>query len=157
MMILTGASYTINNAMWFRGKFTGPELQATIKRLDEYIESEDAKKTGKVITAIHTIYLENRSSDIELFVIIDGVIPSCKEFSYIQTLSLSDCIMTKYNGSLHLLPDVYRELCHKAREIGLTAKQPFYNVSNGEIIGSWINYEIEVDIYATLEYKCSRK
>jgi len=71
-------------------------------KLDSYIKYNGAKKTDDVITAILVMNLDDRTSDIEIFVAIDKAIPSTKEFTYMPACELSNCIKIKYSDSFHL-------------------------------------------------------
>jgi len=143
-------NYVIKNLLRFRGRVTEVELQIVMNRLDKHIISKGAKRTGKLVTAIHVLYLQDRVSDIELFVAVDKEIASTKEFTFMPALQLESCLMVKYSGSTHLLPSIYTKLYYKAEELNLRILHPFYNVSNGGMNGLWFNTDVETDIYVQL-------
>ena len=150
MQIYKNVNYTATNVIRFRQNITEAELQTIMQKLDAYIEHEGAKKTGDVVTAIHVMNLNDRTSDIEIFVAINKAIHPTKEFTHIPRFNLTNCIMIKYKNSLHLVPDVYTKLYYKAKEMGLEINQPFYNVSDGQMIGLWSNSRVEMDVYVQL-------
>ena len=151
MEIHVNANYTANNVIRFRGIVTNPEIKAIMERLDDYINSNGARQTGELITTTRIIYLESRTSDIEIFVPIDRVIPSTSEFEYRPLFSLNDCIMTRHKGNPRLMPVTYTKLYHKVTDMGLEVVQPFYNVFKGEVCDLWDMDELEADVYVVKE------
>jgi len=150
MKIYKNANYTTNNVVRFRGNVAERDLQTVMEKLEDYIESEGAKLTGDIITAIHVLYLNARVTDIEIFVAVDKAIPSIKEFTYIHNMELVNCLKVEHRGSPYLIPGIYTDLHYKAEEMGFEVTQPFYNVSKDKIYGIWVNEcnWVEVDIYA---------
>lgn len=147
MQIHKNVSYTATHVIRFRQRLTKPQLQTLMQKLDAYIEQQNAKKTDDVITAIHTMYLDDGTSDIEMFVAINKAIPSTKSFTYMPKFELTNCIMFSYKGYSHLVPEAYTKLYHIAKGMGLEINPPFYNVSDGQMIGLWENGEVEMDVY----------
>ena len=147
MEIFRDATYAANNVMRFRGIVANSELGSVIEGLTNYIESNGARKLGKLITATHVLYLETKISDIEIFVPIDRAIPSTQDFTYIPTFELANCVMTKHKGHPHLLPVTYAELYRATEGIGIKVEPPFYNVFNEGANGIWGLDEFEAEVY----------
>ena len=151
MTTCKNASYTAANVISFRGEVTVPELHAVIKRLDDYIELEGAKKTGEIVTAVHVLYLETSVSDIEIFVAIDKAIPSTETFIFAPSLELTNCLTVKHQKPPYLVPGIYTDIYRKAQEMNLEIEPLFYNVSKGEMSGIWANGAVETDVYVAVK------
>jgi len=130
--------------MRFRGTLSNSGWSRAIEVLNDYIHSQGASKTGDIVTAIHVLHLDTKTFEAELFVPIDRIIPSTKDFIYMPVLKLANCISTKHMGNSHLIPKIYTELYHKAKSMGLEVKQPFYNVFRDEIDGIWGSEEVDI-------------
>ena len=147
MEVFKGVAYSVNNVMKFRGTVPNSELRAVVDRLSDHVELNGAIKMGDVIMATHVLYLEDKISDTEIFMPIDKAIPSTKEFTYMQTFNLTDCLMAKHRDHPYLLPVTYTNLYREAKIAGLEVEPPFYNVFEGAVDGTWDVNDCSVSVY----------
>jgi len=150
MEAISNASYKIHNVVKCRQEVTYYELKLVLDKLEAYISNCGAKKVANIITVTHVLYLDTKVFDVEVFVPIDKAIPSTNEFIYMPKFSLENCVMTNYNGHPHLLPVLYSDLYHKAKDMGLEIEPLFYNVLKGDS-SLWRIYDFEADVYTAIK------
>ncbi len=143
--------YAIYNVLRFRGKLSKKQFSQVLNCLDSYLKLFGADATGGAITAIHTMYLDTRRADIEIFVPINMTVPSDNRFTYMPKLIIRDCMLIKFSGSSHLIPKAYTDFYYEAKKMGYNIKLPFYNVFCKDAVNPWILQDIDMVIYASVE------
>ena len=155
MDITRNTNYLKNNLVRFRGRVETSELRNVLNELNRHVESEGAKRIGSIITAVHSLHLETKVSDIEIFLPIDKKIPSTDEHKYMDKFELHNCITAHFKGGSCFLPNLYTEIYHRAKNMKLELEMPFYNVflkDPNEIFGTTL---VHLDIYVTVKNKAS--
>lgn len=149
MKVLRDATYTINNVIKFRGLLAISKMREMVEKMSEYIEANEAIKSGELITTTHVLYLEARISDMEIIMPINKAIPSTTDFIFMPVFTLNNCVTTKHSGHPKLLPVTYTKLYHKAKGMGLELEPPFYNVFNEDMNGILDLDTCEANIYVS--------
>jgi len=151
MEVYKDMSFTATNVVRFMGTVPNSELGDVIERMTSHIESNGARRLGKLITITHVLYLETKVSDMEIFMPIDRVIPTTQDFTFMPKFELVNCMMTKHKGHPCLLPVTYTKLYRAIENFGLKAEPPFYNVFDEWENGIWDLDECEVEVYVAVK------
>ena len=123
------------------------DMTKIIKCLDSHITKHGAIRQKVSIVAIHTLYPEHKSMDIEVLVTINKAIPSNRDFVHRPNFKLKKCLLTKYRGDFKLLPELIIEIYNQAMSMGLKVRHPFYVVTKQcptSVLSLWVQ---EIDVY----------
>jgi len=156
MDIIRNTSYQKYKLVRFRGEIGVSELGDALNELTDYVRTEGAKRVGSSMTAIHLLHLETKKVDIEIFLPLDKKILSKGDYEYLDRLELYNCITTHFKGGSYFLPNLYTEMYHRAKNMELELKMPFYNVFSKdpkEIFGVEL---VELFVYAVANDKIER-
>jgi hypothetical protein len=145
--ITKNANYQIENVMRFRGKVLRQELHAIMERLDVHISNLGAEKAKISIVAIHTLYMDTKEYDVEVFIPVDKPIPSSEEFDFMPNFHLENCALIKHRDDLRLLPELFTKIYYELTEIDITIEQPFYVISTKSPVEICEMQIINADIY----------
>ncbi|MCL2400651.1 MAG: hypothetical protein FWC91_13020 [Defluviitaleaceae bacterium] len=150
MKIDQNAEYSKENLMHFQGEISRNQMHKLLESLNEHIAQNNARSMGSYIVCIHTLNIESRTADIEIFISVDRRIADSMNFRFVEKFNLENCLLTQSRGDKILLPEVYTKMYHYSVKEGLEIEQPFYVVSNNcpsEILGLQTQ---DVDIYVRL-------
>jgi hypothetical protein len=150
--IRSGANYHAKNLMWFRQKSVAQEIWDNLDKVYAHIKQSGAEKTGEIIIAIHTMDLDTKVFDAEVYVVIDEPISSTDKFEYRPEIKLDDCVAVKFIGGTHQLQAVYEEIHCLIKSLYIEATQPFYNVITDGSDDIFDTKWIAVDIYAATKH-----
>ena len=154
MIIKENVSYSVGNVISFRGKTSPAETQKMLAGMEEYIDENDAKKYGPMITVAYSIEEDVTASDVGIYIPLDKEIPSSRDFTFLSVFKITDCVMVKYKGYPHLVLYAGIELLEGSTELGYKLKLPLYNVYINEPLDPDDMDKFEINIYAEKESDC---
>ena len=148
--VKTNATLLAQNLISYRGSHSPQAMKEMMDKLEAYVISNGAKKLGQKITAVYSSDPMAGTTDVEVFFAIDSAVPTAEPFIFASELIVDDCLMVKYKGNPRQAMGAFDALAKKSADLGRKAKQPVYNVMNGDIDPSDVS-NFEMTFYMPLE------
>jgi hypothetical protein len=124
------------------------EMPIHLKRLQDYITLQGARKVGSIVTVTYGI--ENGNIDEEIYIPIDKEIPSQGDIIYKPELLLTNCLKTTHKGNPQLLQKTMEELNQFIVSNKLMPISAGFNVTIKEITDPAEMELFEVETYVSI-------
>ena len=131
MHIQESVIFSAHNLLHYRGSHTPEQLRKITKVMDAYIADHGAEQIGSQILAQHMSCEATGTTDIEVYIPVDKVLPGNDEFDFVPQLIVKDCLKAQFFGSLDLIPQALWLLVGKAENTGHELAAPTYIVIDG--------------------------
>lgn len=135
----------MENVLSFRGKGTQQQMQEEVFKIEEVLNSLDAKKNGPITTA--TYFIEGNLIDIEILVPLDRKVKIPSPYKYKSIIKLVHALYIRHEGNSSKSGDTINILNKYIIENNKQVITPTYNVTIKKAIGYNDLDNMIIDVY----------
>lgn len=144
-----GKEFKIENVLSLRKKMTQAQIQQEMMSIGEFLEQNNYKKNGPIVTATFAIDQSNGQPllDMEILVPIDKPAKLYGEYKLKDVFHLMNAVYTRHEGNPNTLEITYNELNQYISENGLQPITAAYNVNVVDLHPGQSMDDMIVDVY----------
>ncbi|GMK41991.1 hypothetical protein PCCS19_50500 [Paenibacillus sp. CCS19] len=144
-----GREFKIENVLSLRKKMTQAEIQEEMMGIGQFLEQNNYKKNGPVVTATFAIEQSNGQPllDTEILVPIDKPAKLYGKYTFKDVFHLMNAVFVRHEGNPNTLQITYNELNQYLSEKNLQPITAAYNVNVVDLHPGQSMDDMIVDVY----------
>ncbi|OMF13959.1 AraC family transcriptional regulator [Paenibacillus amylolyticus] len=148
-MIEIEKEFKIENVLSLRKKMTQADIQQEMMNIGKFLEQNDLKKNGPLVTVTFAIEQSNEQPllDTEILVPLDQPTKLYGEYNFKNVFHLMNAVYARHEGNPNTLQDTYNELNQYINQKGLQPITAAYNVNVVDLQPGQSMDNMIVDVY----------
>jgi len=142
-------NFSVNNVLSFRKKITQDQANEEMKKIAKFLESQDIKQSGPVITATFDVDTDNGDPlmDMEILIPMDRKIDLPEDYRFKEIFHIAHAVCAKHSGAPSSLHSTYTDLFTYLKNNNLQPITAVYNAYVKGLSSGSPEDDMNIDVY----------